>query len=66
METIPPDFEKLILRPPSEVEEAILKQNPLIAFVFLHPDHPGHLESEDVQAAVFEAEELAAAAGFGF
>lgn len=65
MASISPDFEKLILRPPSEVEEAMLKQHPLIASAFLHPDHPDHLELEDVQAAVFEAEELAGAAGFG-
>lgn len=66
METIPQDFEKLILRPPSEVEEAILKQHPLMAACFFHPDDPRHLEFKDVQAAVSEAEELAAAAGLGF
>ena len=52
--------------PPSEVEERVLDADPLIAAYFLHPDHPGHLEFADVQAAISEAEEMAAAAGFGF
>lgn len=59
-------MEKLIQLPLSEVEEAVLDQHPLITACFLHPDHPDHLEFEDVQAAVSETEELVAAAGFGF
>lgn len=66
MATISPDSGKLILRPPSEVEETALDQHPLIAAYLLHPDDPRHLEFVDVQAAVSEAEELAAAAGLGF
>lgn len=65
METIPQDFEKLILRPLSEVEEAILDQHPLIAACFFHPDDPRHLEFTDVQADVSAAEELAAVSRFG-
>ena len=52
--------------PPSEVEEAVLDQHPWMASAFLHPDDPRHLEFSDVQAVVSEAEEMAAAAGFGF
>lgn len=52
--------------PPSEVEESILDQHPLMAACFLHPDHPDHLDVSDIQAVVSEAEEMAAAAGFGF
>ena len=66
MASISPDFEKLILRPLSEVEERALAADPLLTAYFLHPDHPDHLELEDVQAIVSEAEEMAAAAGFGF
>mgnify|MGYP001581114964 CR=1 FL=1 len=52
--------------PPSELEETVLYQHPLIAACFFHPDHPDHLEVADIQTAVSEAEEMAAAAGFGF
>ena len=52
--------------PPSEVEERVLDADPLIAAYFFHPDDPRHLEFADIQAVVSEAEEMAAAAGFGF
>ena len=61
-----PNISAGIELPLSEVEETILNQHPLMAAYFLHPDHPGHLEFADVQAVVSEAEEMAAAAGFGF
>gem|GEM_PF-4994082 len=51
--------------PPSEVEESILDQHPLMAACFFHPDDSRHLEFEDVRAVVSEAEEMAAAAGLG-
>ena len=63
MATISPDFGKLIPEPLSEIEETVLDQHPLIASAFLHPDDPRHLEFSDVQAAVFDAEGLAAVAG---
>jgi len=61
-----PNIPAGIKLPLSEVEERALDANPLMAAYFLHPDHPGHLEFADVQAVVSEAEEMAAAAGFGF
>lgn len=59
-------MEKSIPLPPSEVEEAVLDQHPLIAAYFLHPDHPDHLEVSDIRAVVSEAEEMAAAARLSF
>ena len=59
-------MEKSILLPPSEIEESILDQHPLIVACFLPPDHPDHLGFEDVREAVSEAEEMAAAARFSF
>ena len=61
-----PNIPAGIKLPLSEVEERALDADPLIVAYFFHPDHPGHLEFADVQAVVSEAEEMAAAAGFGF
>lgn len=60
-----PDITVQIELPPTQLEEALLDRNPLIAACFLHPDDPRHLEFADVRAAVFEAEEMAAVSRFG-
>jgi len=61
-----PNIPAGIKLPLSEVEERALDDNPLMAAYFFHPDDPRHLEFADIQAVVSEAEEMAAAAGFGF
>ena len=61
-----PNIPAGIKLPLSEVEERALDADPLIVAYFFHPDDPRHLEFEDIRTAVSEAEEMAAAAGFGF